>query len=160
MAKSALAKSGVETGLVQPKSEKTKTAQPAVYPVVDNGNDYFVERDGVKFAGMHLLLELWDARNLDDPAKIEPALTAAAEAAGATILHCHLHHFTPNGGVSGVLVLAESHISIHTWPERNYAAIDLFMCGKCDPYLSVPVLRKAFGAGHVQLSEHKRGLIP
>ena len=81
MAKSALAKSGVDTGLVQPKSEKTNAAKPAVYPVVDNGNDYFVERDGVKFAGMHLLLELWDAENLDDPAKIEPALTAAAEAA-------------------------------------------------------------------------------
>lgn len=160
MAKSALAKSGVEMGLVQPKSEKTNTTKPAVYPVVDNGGDYFVERDGVKFAGMHLLLELWDARNLDDPAKIEPALTAAAKAAGATILHCHLHHFSPNGGVSGVLVLAESHISIHTWPERNYAAIDIFMCGKCDPYLSVPVLRQAFGAGHVQVSEHKRGLIP
>lgn len=160
MAKSALATSGVETGLVQPKSEKTNATKPAVYPVVDNGGDYFVERDGVKFAGMHLLLELWDAQNLDDPAKIEPALVAAAEAAGATILHCHLHHFSPNGGVSGVLVLAESHISIHTWPERNYAAIDIFMCGKCDPYLSVPVLKQAFGAGHVQLSEHKRGLIP
>ena len=51
------------------------------------------------------------------------------EAAGATLLHIHLHHFTPNGGVSGVAVLAESHISIHSWPEYGYAALDVFMCG-------------------------------
>ncbi len=69
--------------------------------------DYFVERDGVKFAGMHLLVDLWGASNLCDPEFIDRALREAAEAAGATILHGHFHHFSPNGGVSGVLVLAE-----------------------------------------------------
>jgi S-adenosylmethionine decarboxylase len=159
MPKGALAK--VETGLVPAKAHKLKTsAKTIAYPIVDNTSDYFVEKDGVKFAGMHLLLELWDAENLNDPKTIDAALRRAAEAAGATILHVHLHHFSPNGGVSGVLVLAESHISIHTWPERAYAAVDIFMCGKCDPYKSIPVLKQAFRAKHVQLTEHKRGLIP
>jgi S-adenosylmethionine decarboxylase len=121
--------------------------------------DYFVERDGVKFAGTHLLIEMWDAKNLGDMAVADQALRDAAEAAGATLLHIHLHHFGPNAGLSGVAVLAESHISIHTWPERGYAAMDIFMCGACDPYKSIPVLRRAFAPGNVQLSEQKRGII-
>jgi S-adenosylmethionine decarboxylase len=121
--------------------------------------DYFVVRDGQTFAGMHLLVDLWEARKLCDPAHIDASLQRAALAAGATILHSHFHHFSPNGGVSGVLVLAESHISIHTWPERDFAAVDIFMCGECDPYLSVPMLREAFQPGRVDLSEQRRGLI-
>ena len=121
--------------------------------------DYFVEKDGVKFAGMHLLVDLWGAANLCDPEHIDRALREAAEAAGATILHGHFHHFSPNGGVSGVLVLAESHISIHTWPERDFAAIDIFMCGACDPHESLPTLQAAFAPAKMDLSEQRRGLI-
>jgi S-adenosylmethionine decarboxylase len=121
--------------------------------------DYFVERDGQKFAGMHLLVDMWGAGRLTDPVHIEAALCEAAEAAGATILHSHFHHFSPNGGVSGVVVLAESHISIHTWPERDFAAVDIFMCGACDPYLSVPVLERAFAPERVVLDEQRRGRV-
>ncbi|MGH7057237.1 MAG: adenosylmethionine decarboxylase [Acetobacteraceae bacterium] len=121
--------------------------------------DYFVTRDGLRFAGAHLLLDLWDAENLSDPKAIARALEDAANAAGASILHVHLHQFGPGGGVSGVLVLAESHISIHTWPERAFAAIDIFMCGACDPYRSVPVLKAAFRPRSMHLSEQRRGLI-
>jgi S-adenosylmethionine decarboxylase len=121
--------------------------------------DYFVERDGVKFAGMHVLVDLWGASRLDEPGHIDAALRAGAIAAGATILHGHFHHFTPNGGVSGVLVLAESHISIHTWPERDYAAIDIFMCGACNPYDAIAAIKAAFRPAQVQLAEHKRGLV-
>ena len=121
--------------------------------------DYFVEKDGVKFAGMHLLVDLWGATNLCDPVCIDRALREAAEAAGATILHGHFHHFSPNGGVSGVLVLAESHISIHTWPERDFAAIDIFMCGACDPYESIPAIKAAFQPKAVTLDEQRRGKI-
>lgn len=121
--------------------------------------DYFVEKDGVKFAGTHLLVDLWGATNLCDPAHIDRALREAAEAAGATILHGHFHHFSPNGGVSGVLVLAESHISIHTWPERNFAAIDIFMCGACNPYHGLPALKAAFRPESINLGEQRRGLI-
>ena len=119
--------------------------------------DYFVEKDGMKFAGMHLLVDFWEATNLSDPVVIERALSDAATAAGATILHSHFHHFSPNGGVSGVVVLAESHISIHTWPERDFAAVDVFMCGACDPHQSVPVLQRTFSAARVVLKEQRRG---
>ncbi|MDA8050200.1 MAG: adenosylmethionine decarboxylase [Rhodospirillales bacterium] len=121
--------------------------------------DYFVTRDGLKFAGAHLLLDLWGAENLADPGAIEQALAEAAMAAKATILHAHMHQFSPEGGVSGVLLLAESHISIHTWPERAFAAIDIFMCGACDPYRSVPILKAAFRPRSIHLSEQRRGLI-
>lgn len=125
----------------------------------DEAKDYFVERDGVKFAGTHLIIDLWGAKRLDDPAHIDEVLREAAIATGATILHGHFHHFSPNGGVSGVLVLAESHVSIHTWPERNFAALDIFVCGACNPYNALPVLKRGFAAERVQLSEHRRGLI-
>ena len=123
----------------------------------EDRKDYFVERDGQRFAGTHLLVDLWEARNLSDPVHIDAALRSAAERAGATILHSHFHHFTPNGGVSGVVVLAESHISIHTWPERQFAAIDIFMCGCCDPHDSIPVLQEAFCPGRMDLDEQRRG---
>lgn len=155
MAKTALAELGSDSGI----SPKTIHKADHLYPVVNNDKDYFIERNGVKFAGMHLLIDLWGAENLDDLEITETALRESALAAGATILHCHLHHFSPNGGISGVLVLAESHISIHTWPERGYAALDVFMCGACDPYKSIPVLKKYFKPDNVQLGEQKRGLV-
>jgi len=121
--------------------------------------DYFVEKDGMRFAGTHLLVDLWGAQNLTDPDHIDRALRAAAEAAGATILHGHFHHFSPNGGVSGVLVLAESHISIHTWPERNFAAVDIFMCGACDPHHGLPALVEAFSPRSTHIDEQRRGIL-
>ena len=121
--------------------------------------DYFVEKDGMKFAGTHLLVDLWEASNLADPLLIDRALCAAATLAGATVLHSHFHHFSPNGGVSGVVVLAESHISIHTWPERCFAAIDIFMCGACDPHLAIPLLQSTFQAGRIDLDEQRRGRV-
>ncbi|MBF0095127.1 MAG: adenosylmethionine decarboxylase [Alphaproteobacteria bacterium] len=131
---------------------------PRRWQVVEGAKDYFIERDGVRFAGTHLLVDMWDAHDLDDIDVVERSLREAATAAGATILHVHLHHFTPNGGVSGVIVLAESHISIHTWPERGYAALDVFMCGSCDPHLAIPVLRRDFRAGTVRVDERRRGM--
>ena len=122
-------------------------------------NDYFVEKDGLRFAGTHLLIDLEDADHLDDKQVIEGALRDAAAAAGATALHVYLHKYSENGGVSGVLVLAESHISIHTWPERKFAAVDIFTCGRCEPYLAIDVLRRAFSPQSIRLTEQKRGLL-
>ncbi len=119
----------------------------------------FVQRDGVIFAGTHLLIEFWDARNLSDLSRVESALVEAARAAGATVLHSYFHPFGPELGISGVVVLAESHISIHTWPEQEYAAIDVFMCGDCDPADTLPVLKEAFAPGRISVAEHLRGLI-
>lgn len=122
-------------------------------------NDLFSKAEGYEYAGRHLLLDCWQAQNLDKLAHIETTLRHAVEVSGATLLHIHLHHFTPNGGVSGVAVLAESHISIHTWPEREYAALDIFMCGNTQPQLTVPVFKQAFATDNIQLTEHLRGQV-
>ena len=119
--------------------------------------DYFIEKDGMRFAGTHLLVDLWQAHNLSNPCHIDTALRAAAVRAGATLPHRHYPHPTPNGGDPGLVALAESHISIHTWPEREFAAIDIFMCGNCDPYQSIPVLQDAFTPGRLDYDEHRRG---
>jgi S-adenosylmethionine decarboxylase len=121
--------------------------------------DFFIERNGLRYAGSHLIIDLWDADHLSDVGVIELALRRSARAAGATLLHLHLHRFSPNGGVSGVAVLAESHISIHTWPERGYAAVDVFTCGNTEPHNVVPVLKYAFGAGRIAIFEQLRGLV-
>lgn len=122
--------------------------------------DYFAERNGLKFAGIHLLIDMWGASHLDEPHFIEDALKAAAREAGATVLHAHFHSFSPSGGVTGVVMLAASHISIHTWPPRGYAAIDIFMCGGSDPSRALPVLRRALKPARVKVFDQKRGLQP
>ena len=121
--------------------------------------DHFIVRDGIEFAGTHLILDLWDASRLDDLKHMESAMRTAVEVAGATLLHIHLHHFTPSGGISGVAVLAESHISVHTWPERDFAAFDIFMCGEAQPENAIPVLKRAFQPGRLIVSEHLRGVV-
>ena len=79
--------------------------------------------------------------------------------AGATLLNIHLHEFSENGGVSGVAILAESHISIHTWPEWNYAAVDAFMCGSTDPMKVADVLKESFSPSRMDIADHYRGRI-
>ncbi|MCZ6604030.1 MAG: adenosylmethionine decarboxylase [Alphaproteobacteria bacterium] len=118
--------------------------------------DYFVTRDGETFAGLHLLLDMWGAAGLTDPDFVETSLRQAAEAAGATVLHTHVHRFG-NGGLSGVAVLAESHMSIHTWPERGFAAADIFMCGGCDAYDAAQALRARLAPARDHLTEMRRG---
>ena len=123
----------------------------------ENRKDFFVVRNGVRFAGTHLIIDLWGCERLDDIDHIDSAMRESVEAAGATLLHIHLHHFTPNNGVSGVAVLAESHISVHTWPECGYAAFDVFMCGDARPDDAVAVLKRFFRPSRVDVTEHLRG---
>jgi S-adenosylmethionine decarboxylase len=125
--------------------------------LVEERKDYFIQRDGVSYAGTHLIVDLWGAQHLDDLDHIELAMRRAVSAAGATLLHIHLHHFTPNQGVSGVAVLAESHISVHTWPERGFAAFDVFMCGDAEPHRTIDVFRAAFRPERIEVGEHLRG---
>jgi S-adenosylmethionine decarboxylase len=139
------------------RKEDRKTKLVVATPgLADDSHDHFVVRNGVRCAGVHLIVDLYDAKRLNDIDHIETTLRRCVDAAGATLLHIHLHHFTPSG-VSGVAVLAESHISIHTWPEIGYAALDVFMCGKANPNECVPVLREAFKAKRVAVSEVLRG---
>lgn len=108
-------------------------------------------------AGKHLLVDLFGAHHLDDPDLVDDVLRKCAAAAGATVLSSHVHEFAPANGVTGVAILAESHISIHTWPEHHYAALDLFMCGDADPHRAIPILREAFAPERVEVHEHLRG---
>ncbi|MDB4872637.1 MAG: speD [Gemmatimonadales bacterium] len=96
-------------------------------------------------AGIHLLADFHgiDAARLVSCGGIDALLRAGADAAGATILHSHFHSFGPQQGVTGVLLLAESHISIHTWPEFGFAAADIFMCGDALPQLALDVIEGA-----------------
>src|ERR1700677_4371888 len=163
MSQNALLRSGKGLGIpgtARKEDRKTKLTLAAPAPAVlcedDERSDHFAVRNGVRCAGVHLITDLHGAERLDDIAHIEATLRRCVEAARATLLHIHLHHFHPNG-VSGVAVLAESHISIHTWPEIGYAALDVFMCGSADPDACIPVLREAFSAKRVGVNELLRG---
>src|ERR1700742_1908728 len=142
-----------------------KTVRPHVTPVLptpanaEEFKDHFITRNGLTFAGSHLIIDLWEAEGLGDRDRIEQALIDAVNAAGATLLHIHLHTFSDGGGVSGVAVLAESHISVHTWPEKGYAAFDVFMCGDAEPRKALGVFKAAFNPGRIVVGEHKRGVL-
>jgi S-adenosylmethionine decarboxylase len=112
----------------------------------------------IQYAGVHLIIEVWRAKNLTNLPKIRKTLKDAVEACGATLLTIDLHKFSPNGGVSGMAILQESHISIHSWPEYEYAALDIFVCGTIDPYKAVPVIKKGFEPQDLQVVEVKRGI--
>ncbi len=107
--------------------------------------------------GKHLLLDFWGCHGLTDIAHIRSALEAAAQACGATILEIKLHSFGDGEGITGIAILAESHISIHTWPENSYAALDVFMCGTCHPEKSIDVLQQYFLPKETKVIEYERG---
>ena len=114
--------------------------------------------------GTHLLADLHGVapQLLSDPQRIEALLMAAAKAAGATPLYSKFHHFGMDQGVTGVLLLQESHISIHTWPEFGFAAVDAFMCGDCRPDLAIAVLTEALLPAGIDIRQELRGprLVP
>ena len=122
----------------------------------DDRDDHFVRREGKVFAGTHLIIEVIGGKSLDCVETIETAFRDCVDACQATLLHIHLHRFSPQG-VSGVAVLAESHISVHTWPEAGYAAFDVFMCGDADPWKAIDILRTAFDADEIKVDELLRG---
>jgi len=127
--------------------------------VISLAKDYFIVKNGVEYAGSHLLIDLWGAQKLDDIKHIESTLRECVATCNANLLHIHLHHFDSSGGISGVAVLAESHISVHTWPERDYAAFDIFMCGNAKPENALPVLKRAFSPERFEVKEVLRGKV-
>lgn len=112
--------------------------------------------------GRHLLAEYTgcEAERLADLDHVTAAMLAAARAAGATIVGHSFHPFQP-WGVSGVVIISESHLAIHTWPEHRYAAVDLFTCGGAvDPWAAFDLLKEALGAEHAGAVALERGLLP
>ena len=115
----------------------------------------------MKALGRHILVELYDcdAKVLNDHDRIENILTDAAKAAKATIVEVIFHKFNPYG-VSGVVVIAESHFSIHTWPEYKYAALDFFTCGEeIDPWVAHKYVYRKLKAKNMTAIELKRGTL-
>lgn len=111
--------------------------------------------------GRHILVEFFGCKPeiMNQVSTIENSMVTAAETAGATVINSTFHHFSPYG-VSGVVVIQESHLAIHTWPEFQYAAVDLFTCGEeVNPWKSFDYLKKAFGAEHYSAIEMRRGAV-
>ncbi|SER45567.1 S-adenosylmethionine decarboxylase [Tranquillimonas rosea] len=148
---------GLETGAHAEDSRSSQAAPDVTRDVFDDTrDDHFIRRDGRVFAGTHLIIEVVDGTGLDDEARIQQAFRDCVDECGATLLHIHTHKFSPQG-VSGVAVLAESHISVHTWPEIGYGAFDVFMCGDAEPWRAVGVLSAAFDTPDVRVKELLRG---
>ncbi|MDE0053095.1 MAG: adenosylmethionine decarboxylase, partial [Gammaproteobacteria bacterium] len=109
--------------------------------------------------GRHVLIESFgDHARLDAPA-LKRLLRRAARAGGANVLSCHMHGFGDQGGVTGVALLAESHITVHTWPERSYAAFDVFMCGTCDADKAVDVIARAAPGARLSIRALERPVL-
>ena len=110
--------------------------------------------------GRHLLVEYFgcNEQRLDDQDFIETLMVRAAEAANATPIKHLFHRFSPHG-VTGLVVIAESHLSIHTWPERGYASMDFYTCGACAPLPAKDVIAQGLQASHWEVLEVKRGLM-
>ncbi len=116
------------------------------------------------YLGLQYTMELWGCRSttIATIALVEQGMREAAAAIGATVLSGHFHQFEPHG-VSGVLVISESHFSVHTWPEHGYAALDLFTCGddRLQPHHGLHVLHKLWEYSRSEIASIDRGcLIP
>ena len=111
--------------------------------------------------GRHLLMELKDCNGevLDDVDALKDALLTAADEAGATVLDESFHRFSPHG-ISGVVIIAESHLFIHTWPEYSYAAADIFTCGdSVQPEKAAEIIIHKLGVRKHSITEIERGTL-
>lgn len=114
----------------------------------------------MKALGRQILVEYYDcnADVINDVAQVENILLTATRAAKASIISHNFHKFSPHG-ISGTVVIAESHVAIHTWPEYNYAAVDIFTCGETiDPWIIQEFIKEAFFSKNISSIEMKRGL--
>ena len=123
--------------------------------IIDN-KIFFLPRKK-KWAGIHLIVEFWGGRIIESEKELQFLLDNAVKAAETTPLNTSIHKFEPQG-ITGLVLLAESHISIHTWPELNYMAIDLFTCGdKSRPMKALEFLKQELKPERVEIKKIKRG---
>ena len=114
----------------------------------------------MEFTGIHIIADFWFAKNITSTQELRRLLLKAAKKAQSTPLELLVHKFSPQG-LTGVLLIAESHIAIHTWPEIEYMALDIFTCGKnVKPKKALEFLQKELKPKRVFVQELKRGMIP
>lgn len=118
-----------------------------------------VKKNKLNYAGIHLVADFWNVKTIEDSEELKKILITAAEKGGNTPLRVSIHKFSPQG-ITGVVLLAESHIAFHSWPEYNYIAIDIFTCGnKTFPDKSLDYLKEEFKPKKVKAKKIKRGII-
>lgn len=120
---------------------------------------HFICENNEIYVGNHLIADLWDVEPHFDPALITANFVAACQDAGATVLFSHCHPFGENAGTTGVIVLAESHLSWHHYPEVNMISIDIFMCGAADPSKAMNRITKFWSPSHMDVKTLKRGCV-
>ena len=120
--------------------------------------DHFIINDKEEYAGSHILLDLWNTEFDNSIKFLKKIIRESIKVSGATLLHMHLHRFGKEQGISGVAILAESHISVHTWPERNFLAFDIFMCGDTRPELAAKYLIQILNPKKKLIKLIKRGV--
>ncbi|MFH1894496.1 MAG: adenosylmethionine decarboxylase [Patescibacteria group bacterium] len=132
--------------------EKTKRS---IQWIEENKISFFPKKR--KYAGIHFTGDFWDGKVIEKEDKMRQLLISAAKAAQSTVLEVVTHKFLPQG-MTGIVLLGESHIAIHTWPEINYTAIDIFTCGdKTKPSLAMEYLKAELCPERVEINKLKRG---
>ncbi len=117
------------------------------------------KQNKLKHAGIHVVADFWNGKNIEDAQSLRGILVKAAKAANSTPLEISIHKFLPQG-ITGVVLLAESHIAIHSWPEYNYMAVDVFTCGdKSAPQKALDYLRQEFQPKKVKSKKINRGVV-
>ncbi|XOB40737.1 MAG: adenosylmethionine decarboxylase [Candidatus Nealsonbacteria bacterium] len=116
-------------------------------------------KEKTRYAGIHLIAEFWYGKIVEDKEELKKILITAAKKANSTPLKVDIYKFSPHG-ITGVVLLAESHIAFHSWPEYNYLAIDIFTCGdKSIPAKALDYFKKEFKPKKVEIKNIKRGKI-
>lgn len=114
----------------------------------------------MKALGRHLIIEMFDATNLNDADLLDRALRETVEAIDGTLLDCRVVQF-PVHGVTGVAIISESHVAVHTWPEYGYAAVDIFTCNMdVDMQPGLDVMSRYFSPGRMDVQQVTRGVLP
>ncbi len=112
----------------------------------------------LKYAGLHLVAEFWGAKAIENKKELKKILITAAKKSGSAPLEVVIYKFKPRG-ITGIVVLAESHLSVHSWPEIDYLAIDIFSCGKkATPKKALDYLKKNFRPKRVETKLIRRGV--
>lgn len=123
----------------------------------DPRGSHLLQDTNFVYAGNHLIFDFWGSDEILNQKLIIKTCSIAVIEAGATILHSHFHEFGEGMGITGVLILSESHLSLHTWPEINLMTFDIYMCGEADPRIALAILKETLKPKKINMMNLKRG---